>query len=215
MNANGASSSPGSCSIPAIPECPITKFLTKLFEERFSGNRPHCIVQAPGRVNLIGEHIDYAGYGVLPMAISKKVWIAFGFQDQVIRKSKEYISDICEVQHVDMHSFPSGSFSCDPRSNLAENHAWYSYVHCGYKGYWCLDDKIKTKEENIANGQNGCPMKILVHGTIPLAAGLSSSSALVVAATVAASLTQSSPTQSTLEDLADLALFHEANLLHR
>lgn len=45
------------------------------FRERFGGP-PACVVFAPGRVNLIGEHLDYNGGQVLPMAISRGTAIA-------------------------------------------------------------------------------------------------------------------------------------------
>lgn len=51
--------------------------LASEFEQRF-GHKPAYIARAPGRVNLIGEHIDYALFGVFPAAVEHDVLIACG-----------------------------------------------------------------------------------------------------------------------------------------
>lgn len=56
--------------MPANPAATI-----RLFHETF-GEKPTVIARAPGRVNLIGEHIDYNGGLVLPLAISRTLWLA-------------------------------------------------------------------------------------------------------------------------------------------
>src|SRR4051794_32860713 len=48
-----------------------------LFVDRF-GREPDVVASAPGRVNLIGEHTDYNGGEVLPIAISRRTWVAAG-----------------------------------------------------------------------------------------------------------------------------------------
>jgi len=50
---------------------------SRRFEDRY-GRRPRWIVAAPGRVNLIGEHVDYNDGFVLPMAIERYCVIAAG-----------------------------------------------------------------------------------------------------------------------------------------
>jgi galactokinase len=47
------------------------------YEREFEG-KPACICRAPGRVNLIGEHVDYNDGPVLPAAIDREVNIAAG-----------------------------------------------------------------------------------------------------------------------------------------
>jgi galactokinase len=50
---------------------------TSLFQEQF-GSGPTVVVSAPGRVNLIGEHTDYNGGPVLPLAIERRTVVAAG-----------------------------------------------------------------------------------------------------------------------------------------
>lgn len=46
--------------------------LTESFRKKYNCT-PDFFVRVPGRVNLIGEHVDYNGYNVCPMAIKQSV----------------------------------------------------------------------------------------------------------------------------------------------
>jgi len=54
---------------------PVQK-LEQHFRENFESLRPEYYVKVPGRVNLIGEHVDYCGYSVFPMAIDQCIVVA-------------------------------------------------------------------------------------------------------------------------------------------
>lgn len=57
----------------------------RAFRTRF-GRAPEGVAFAPGRVNLIGEHVDYCGLPVLPAALSHGVALAFAArQDDRVR----------------------------------------------------------------------------------------------------------------------------------
>ena len=49
--------------------------VTQIFQQTFNSD-PAFIVRAPGRVNLLGEHVDYNDGFVLPAAIDRAVWLA-------------------------------------------------------------------------------------------------------------------------------------------
>ncbi len=54
----------------------IIENITNIYREKF-GSAPAHIARAPGRVNLLGEHVDYNDGFVLPAAIDRATYIAF------------------------------------------------------------------------------------------------------------------------------------------
>lgn len=137
------------------------------------------MVRAPGRVNLIGEHTDYNGLPVLPMAIDREVAIlAAPIDDPVVR-----------IANVDP-SFEPREFHLGAEISPFPQGDWGNYVKAAAQAL------IDWSDARI-NGFQG-----LVWGNIPAGAGLSSSSAMVVASALA--LMQANGLQMPKSELAEL-----------
>ncbi|KFF07332.1 galactokinase [Flavobacterium reichenbachii] len=72
---------------------------TAFFEKSF-GSVPQKVVLSPGRINIIGEHIDYNDGYVLPAAIDKIICFAFEKNDS--KKSKIIAIDLNEEFEIDL-----------------------------------------------------------------------------------------------------------------
>lgn len=124
------------------------------------GQMPLFYACAPGRVNLIGEHIDYCGYAVLPMAIEQNILAAVS------------VSDTRTIQLTNTEpKYKDFTVSADGISIDRENPQWHYYFLCGVKG---LQEHL-----SLSSLAGIC---CVVDGTIPASSGLSSSSALVCCA---------------------------------
>ncbi|KIH60552.1 hypothetical protein ANCDUO_09196 [Ancylostoma duodenale] len=95
---------------------------TTKFQNVF-GHLPTVRVFCPGRVNLIGEHIDYHGYGVLPMATEDGTEILAAPNGQSIIR----IANVDDQYLEHTVPLPSDWSGASPPK-------WYDYVLCGWKG---------------------------------------------------------------------------------
>lgn len=122
------------------------------FKQRF-GRMPDVIASAPGRVNLIGEHTDYNGGDVLPIAISQRTYVA------------ATRSSLAKSRTRSLGAGAEGIFDARAPEKMDD---WWDYV-AGVM--WAF------ARRGIELPQFDC----IVASEVPMGAGLSSSAALEVA----------------------------------
>jgi N-acetylgalactosamine kinase len=131
--------------------------LLQLHAQRF-GDQPATLLRAPGRIELIGNHTDYNGCPVLTMAVDRDVLVV------VSPRADQQI----EIQNLNPQFTPR-KFKLETEIPPFPTGDWGNYVKAAVQG---LRDYLNTAELTGFN--------LSVSGEIPSAAGLSSSSALVV-----------------------------------
>lgn len=141
---------------------PFTPLLDQ-FHHAYPGHSRVRLCHAPGRVNLIGEHIDYSGLPVLPMTVNRFIRVAYALRedDQLCMASAD-------------EAFPRAAFSIRTPVPPSSPGAWENYCKAAVEGINRGFKPIRARG-----------MDMLIAGDIPKAAGLSSSSALVVACALA------------------------------
>lgn len=124
--------------------------------EKVLGYTPTHFIQAPGRVNLIGEHTDYNDGFVLPCAINYQTVVAAAKRDD----------NIVRVVSVDYQG-ATDEFDLTEEIAFQDNKMWANYIRGVVKFL-------------MARGYQIGGADISVSGNVPQGAGLSSSAALEV-----------------------------------
>jgi len=125
--------------------------LMQEFRNRFH-KEPANIFFCPGRVNLIGEHIDYNGGRVMPVAISMGTWLAVSKNtDGIIRFYSLNFPESAEL-HLQSSYSKTGS-------------AWFNYP-------------LGVIDHLLQDGHTASGLDMLFYGNLPVAAGLSSSASI-------------------------------------
>ncbi len=144
---------------PAGPAGRLESLLSQAsaqFQQAF-GAAPEWLARAPGRINLIGEHTDYSHLPVLPAAIDRDVVVAVGSRSDGLVVARSGAVE--------------GEVRLAVRGGESPGSGWGRY--------------LKGALETVQEDDRRAGASLLVHSDLPTTGGLSSSSALTVAAILA------------------------------
>lgn len=155
------------------------------FAAEFGEQRHAIIVRSPGRINLMGRHIDYQGGCCNLMAVNQEVLMVVSPRDD----------DRIELRNVQPDLFPDASVSLGTLVSRLNWDDWLSCINSNElerhlresAGNWSIYVEAAMLRMQMAYRDlllRG--MDVMVLGNIPVAAGMSSSSALVVSTAEAA-----------------------------
>ena len=147
------------------------------FLARFPGAAPRWLVVTPGRINLIGEHTDYNGFPVMPIAIERAISIVVAPSDD----------RIVELRSARPDPYPDRRFEVSTDIEPCRAGDWGNYAKAAVESL----ARLWQEHGRDAAGLRG--MRCMVHGDIPSASGLSSSSALVIASALSFAASSNQP----------------------
>ncbi len=145
------------------------------------------IISSPGRICLFGEHQDYLGLPVIPMAINRRLFLHYKVESQKthIKLCSEAFSLIEKVEYQNIHKLTGSP---------------YDYIKAVFKYY-----------KGSISGKT-LPSKLKIRSDIPMKSGLSSSAALIVS-TVLLLANTILGSNFTLDYIADVAYKVEHDIL--
>lgn len=139
------------------------------------------ITRAPGRINLMGRHIDHRGGSTNVLTVDKDTILVCSPRED----------DLVVISNL-KSKYPDCEFSMGTYLSLSNGESWVGYISSptiiedveDNRGSW--ENYFKAAVLRFAFKINStdfslCGMNVMVSGNIPAAAGLSSSSSLVVA----------------------------------
>lgn len=184
----------------AVPKDLQRRFtnLIESFKTQY-GHKPDFVSRSPGRVNIIGEHVDYSLYNVLPAAVTVDVLIAA----RVVKDDNVGDATV-KIANVDATKYPSKEFTI-PSSGTVEidkgNHSWTNYFLAGLNG---SSEYLRKK---YGDSFDATCMELLVDGNVPAGGGLSSSAAFVCASALAVMAANNHDISK--QDLLDICIVSE------
>jgi N-acetylgalactosamine kinase len=154
--------------------------LLQVCAETLGPQRRVLLARAPGRMNIMGRHIDHQGGNCNLIAIDREVLLAAALRDD----------DTMHLSNVQPDAFPPRSFSIGELLAQLTWDDWLSLVNSEPVRQMVAEasgDWAQYIRAAVLRLQKHYPqvklrgLDLVVHGSVPVAAGLSSSSALVVA----------------------------------
>jgi len=143
------------------------------------GTHTVAIVRTPGRLNLLGRHIDHRGGHTNVIAINEEIIMVASARDD----------DEVHLYNTQAEQFTHGSFSVAAEISNLDWSDWLTCVNSPKtlsmvsNGHWT--NYVKASVLRLQERFRGHRLRganIVTHGTIPIGSGLSSSSAMVVGA---------------------------------
>ncbi|HIJ53845.1 MAG TPA: hypothetical protein HPP66_11925 [Planctomycetes bacterium] len=155
------------------------------FSISYGGDRSVIIVRSTGRVNLVGTHIDHRGGSVNPICIKDMWLVAEGRDDDLVLAKNVESGEFADEQFHIKECLPAGKKIKDwdswcyaefEKRKGDASVTWSNYVRAAVLYLQHLNTRDDGSFSPAIKGMN-----MMFYGNVPRAAGLASSSALVMA----------------------------------